>query len=133
MPERVRELISRSIHSIEALEVLLVLRGTVVRTWTAAQLASELRLPESAVVTALQALVLSQLALQASDESPLPYQYRLQQPEAEETVDELAKTYARNRVEVLMQISSNAIDRVRKGALKTFSDAFRLTGRKKDG
>lgn len=133
IPEQVRDLISRSLHSIEALEVLLVLRGPVVRTWTAAQLASELRLPESAVLAALEALIVRHLALQTSDAPPLQYQYRLQAPEAEETVVELAAIYAHNRVEVLMQISSNAIERVRRGALRTFSDAFRLPGRKKDG
>jgi hypothetical protein len=129
----VRELISRSVHSIEALEVLLVLRGPVMRSWTAQQLATELRLPEAALATALQALVASELALQLDDGAPLQYQYRLQVPEAEEAVERLAKIYAQNRVEVLMLISSNAIDRVRKGALRTFSDAFRLRGRKKDG
>jgi hypothetical protein len=133
IPESVRELISRSVHSIEELEVLLVLRGPVMRSWTAAQLASELRLPEGVLLTALQALVVSELALQLDDSPPLQYQYRLQVPEAEEAVEDLAEIYAQNRVEVLMLISSNAIERVRKGALRTFSDAFRLRGRKKDG
>jgi hypothetical protein len=133
IPESVRELISRSVQSIEALEVLLVLRGPVMRSWTAAQLASELRLPEGVLVSALQALVVSELALQVDDSRPLRYQYRLQVPEAEEAVEDLAEIYAQNRVEVLMLISSNAIDRVRKGALRTFSDAFRLRGRKNDG
>jgi hypothetical protein len=133
IPESVRELISRAVQSIEELEVLLVLRGPVMRSWTAAQLASELRLPEGVLVTALQALVVSELALQVNDSTPLQYQYRLQVPEAEEAVEDLAEIYAQNRVEVLMLISSNAIDRVRKGALRTFSDAFRLRGRKKDG
>jgi hypothetical protein len=133
MPESVRELIGRSIHSIEALEVLLLLRAPVTRSWTAEQLARDLRLPESMVVTALQALVVHQLALQIGEQSPLRYQYRLQGQESEKTIDELAEIYAQNRVEVLMQISSNAIDRVRKAALRAFSDAFRLSGRKKDG
>jgi hypothetical protein len=133
IPESVRELISRSIHSIEALELLLMLRGPVVRSWTAEQLARDLRLPENMVVSALQALVVNKLALQVGEQSLPKYQYRLQAPEAEQTIVELAELYAHNRVEVLMQISSNAIERVRRSALRTFSDAFRLPGKKKDG
>ena len=129
----VQALLRRSIHSIEELEVLLVLRGAVVRDWTAEELARELRLPENLVVSALQALVLGELAIQEGEGSPLHYQYDLQAPETEQVVAELAKTYAQYRLEVLMQISSNAIERVRKGALITFSDAFRLQNRKKDG
>lgn len=130
---RVKELLTASIHSLEELEVLLTLRGAVMRSWTATQLARELRLPEAMVVTALQALVLNKLALQVGEQSPLQYQYRLQEAEAEETVAELGETYRQLRLEVIMQISTNAINRVRQGALRTFSDAFRLPGGKKDG
>lgn len=133
IPAKVRELLRSSIRSIEELEVLLVLRGAVVRSWTSEQLGQELRLPEPMVVTALQALVLSKLAIQVGEQSPLQYQYRLQEPEAEEIVQELIDAYTRHRLEVLMQISSNAIERVREGALRTFSDAFRWPGRKRDG
>jgi hypothetical protein len=130
---RVQELLRGSIRSIEELEVLLVLRGAVVRDWTAEQLSRELRLPESAAASALSALVLGGLAIQVGEQPPLHYQYRLHAPETEEVVEELAKTYGHHRLEVLMQISSNAIERVRKGALTTFSDAFRLPSRRKDG
>jgi hypothetical protein len=133
IPAGVQQLLRSSIHSIEELEVLLTLRGAVVRSWTAAELARELRLTEAMMVTALQALILNRLALQVREESPQQYQYRLQESEVEEIVAELSKTYSSHRLEIIMQISSNAIKRVREGALRTFSDAFRLPGRKKDG
>lgn len=133
IPARVRELLRSSIRSIEELELLLVLRRPVTRSWSAEQLGQELRLPEPMVVTALQALVLSKLAIQVGERSPLQYRYRVQEPEAEQIVGELMDAYTQHRLEVLMQISSNAIERVREGALRTFSDAFRWPGRKRDG
>lgn len=132
IPPEVKELLRRAIHSIEELEILLVLRGAVMRSWTAEQLARELRLPEAMAASALQSLVVNKLALQVGIPAPQQYQYRLQPPEGEEAVAELVETYAQYRLEVLMQISSNAIERVREGALRTFADAFRFRGGRRD-
>jgi predicted transcriptional regulator len=131
IPARVRDLVRASLHSIEELEVLLKLHAG--GRWTVAQLSCELRLPESTIEAAVQALAQNKLATQVGAERPWHYVYAPQAPEVQQAVDELAATYAENRVPILMFISSTAIERVREGALKAFADAFRLSGRTKDG
>jgi DNA-binding HxlR family transcriptional regulator len=132
IPAQVCALIRASIHSLEELEVLLILYNERTRSWSAEQLSNELRISETLVVAALQALIVNKLAARVGDGTPPQYRYLVQDPDAEPIVDELARTYAHNRVPVLMQISSHAIERVRKGALKTFSEAFRWPGGKRD-
>jgi hypothetical protein len=133
IPSEVRELVGSSIHSLEELEVFLFMRGASTRDFSAEQLSRELRLQESMVVTALQPLVMRKLVMQVGVTSPLRYQYGPQAPQARQAADKLAELYADNRMEVLMLISGNAIERIRQGALRRFSDAFRFSGRKKDG
>jgi hypothetical protein len=130
IPARARELIRNSIHSLEALEALLWLRGAASRRWTAEQLARELRLPEARLTTALRNLVLGRL-IREGEESPRRYQYWPQEPGTAAAVDELAEAYESSRPEVLVSISSHAIERVRRG-LRTISDAFRPRANKKD-
>jgi hypothetical protein len=128
IPARARELIRTSIHSLEALEALLWLRGAASRRWTAAQLARELRLPEAGLTTALQNLVLGRL-IREGEESPRCYQYWPHEPGMAAAVDELAEAYQSSRPEVLVSISSHAIERIRRG-LRTISDAFRPANKK---
>jgi DNA-binding MarR family transcriptional regulator len=133
IPAQVCELIRASIHSLEELEILLMLHRERGRSWSAGQISSELRMSETLVVTALQALVANKLAARVGDATPLQHRYLSQGPQAEPVLEELARTYAQNRAPVLMQISSNAIERVREGALRRFSDALRVAGRKRNG
>lgn len=133
IPSEVRDLIGHSVHSLDELEVFLFLHGAFTRHFTAEQLARELRLQESMVITALQRLVMRKLVMQVGAIAPLRYQYGPQAPEARQAADQLAEVYADNRMEVLMLISGNAIERIRRGVLTRFSDAFRFSGRKKDG
>jgi hypothetical protein len=129
---QVSELIRACIHSLEELEVLLLLRSGGARGWSASQIASELQIVEPLALDALRALMEHELAGRVGTTTPPQFRYLAQDPERERAIEELARTCTHNRIPVLMRISSNAIERVRKGALRTFSDAFRGPGRKLD-
>ncbi len=130
IPPRVRELLVEKVRSIEELEILLWFRSNPAPC-SAAQLASELKLQATTTADALLRLLGNQMvdAQAAPDGTGL----FIPAEEAAPVVDELARTYESFRVEMLVLISGNAIRRVRHGALKTFSEAFRLRGDKKNG
>ena len=123
-----RELLSRHVRSIEALEVLVSLHGEGDQV-SAAILAQRLRLAPEATQTAVEELIQAGLA---TAEGAL-VRYHAGDPVLAERVGELVEVYGRQRVDLLVLISTNAMDRVRKGALRTVSEAFRVRGPKKDG
>jgi hypothetical protein len=57
--------------------------------------------------------------------------YRASSAELDRSVNALVDAYSNARVEILVFISQNAIGRVRKSALTTFAEAFKLQGPKK--
>jgi DNA-binding transcriptional ArsR family regulator len=130
IPVEVRELILDRLKSIEELEVLLLIRTDAPRAWTTEQLASTLKLPAASVEAALSALSANRLVTAQPDGT---HQYDAADAKTRLSVEMLAQVYAGSRVEILVFIATNAINRVRKGALQTFSEAFRLKGRKDDG
>jgi hypothetical protein len=130
IPPQVRELLIEKVRSIEELEILLWFRLNP-RPAMAVEIARELKLAATTTADALLRLVGNQLldvqltADGAGLFAPLS--------QAASVVDALAQTYEDFRVEMLVLISSSAIRRVRRGALETFSEAFRLRWDKKDG
>jgi hypothetical protein len=129
IPLEVRKLIQERIHSIEALEVLLMLYQQRVRALPLTEIAAQLRIGKASVEAALSELESTGLARRAAEEAvypPTPL-------ELERAIAGLLHTYEHFRVEILVMISKNAIGRVRNDALRTFAEAFRLGGKKKDG
>jgi RIO-like serine/threonine protein kinase len=129
IPDDVRHLIQERIHSIEALEVLLLLFQRHGQWLSMAAVAGELRIGESSVEAAVADLVSNGFVERDASAA----QYRLGATNTDHVVAKLLRTYEGARVEVLVMISRNAIGRVRNDALRTFAEAFRLGGRKKDG
>jgi predicted transcriptional regulator len=125
----VRALISASIRSIEELELLLLLRSRA-RPRPAPELARELGISESIAVFALQNLVQSRLLVQQSDSSPLSFSFAPQRRELSAAIEELAQVYEQSRLDLIVLISSGAIDRLRSG-MRDFSDTLGAKARKK--
>ncbi len=130
IPPRVQRLLVERVRSIEELEIVLWFRlhpgPCNIET-----IARELKLAKTTTADALVRLVGNQML----EAQPNADGTGLFAPAAQAAavVDELAKTYEDFRVETLVLISGNAIRRVRHGALKTFSEAFRLRGDKNHG
>jgi len=121
IPDRVVRLIGEHIHSVEQLEVLLLLRREPEREWTASDVAVELAtLPQSAA-DRLEDLARRGLLLKAGES----YRYDRSDHGRDAVVGELEDVYGRRRVSVIGLIFSKPSETIR-----TFADAFRI--RKED-
>jgi len=119
------------VTNYEQLEALLLLHGCPAQAWSVAAVAAALRTDPDSAASALDELASHQLvALTSGDHGP-QYQYSAAPDGVGATVDRLAQAYAQQRLEVVKQMSANAIDRLRSSAARTFSDAF-IFRRKKD-
>ena len=124
------ELLATSLRSVEEIDLLLCLHRQGEAS-TALELAGVVRLREASAVAALQNLVLSRLVVQEGDSSPLRYVFAPARAELRDAVDELARVYEDCRLDILLLISSKALERVRSGARRAFSDPNRPPERNK--
>jgi hypothetical protein len=127
LPAHVVELIREHIHSIEALEVVLLLRRDAPRSWTAPRLADELKASQNAIGATMPHLLESQIVGQEGSDARMRYVY-VAQGKLAQSVADLDQLYATDRFEVLQAIASNAISRVRKNARRAFPGVFRPGG-----
>jgi len=118
IPDTIERLIAEHIHSVEQLEVLLLLRRSA-RAWTAEEVAAELLTHRDSVAERLEDLTGRGFASRDGER----YAYAAGDAARDRAVDELAGYYARRRVTVIGLIFSKPSDTIR-----TFSDAFRLRG-----
>jgi predicted transcriptional regulator len=128
----VRELLQERVQSIEALEALLLLFREPERNFPDSEVASAIGIDVELVRAALEALEREGLVGRFPG-SPPTFRYQPANQRLGELVVQLAATYAAQRVDVLVMIANSAMGRVRKSALHTFSEAFRLRGPKKNG
>jgi len=127
--EKTRALLREAITSFEMLDIVLLMRGEPTVTWTTRSMADRVNVPEELVARALQELDAAGLVVACGAPSNPQFQYRPARPELSAAADALAADFAEHRVAVLSAMSTNAIERLRSGALTAFSDAFVL-GRK---
>jgi hypothetical protein len=123
IPEEIRSLLRDRIPSHEQLEVLLLMHSDPARQWAIEEFSDNLRISVILAEEAVQHLAAAGLvelfrqpgkALRAR--GPLPAYAGL--------VDRLAQVYRDARLEVVMLMSANAIERMRTGAVRAFADAF---------
>ena len=124
IPDDVARFITDYIDSVEQLEVLLLLRASGSKEWTAESIARELRINPESVATRL-ATMHAQGLLALVDEEGGVYRYEPASSNTDRVVRGLADTYSQRRVSVITLIFSKPSDSIR-----TFADAFRI--RKKD-
>jgi hypothetical protein len=133
IPDDVRALLRDHIESYEQLEVLLLLRREVGKTWAAERISGRLGISPALAADALAALRSSRLVVAHEDEPETRYVYAPGKASLVETVNRLASDYASARIEIVKLMSANAINRVRTGALRAFADAFVIRKDKDDG
>jgi hypothetical protein len=118
-PDQVRIFIEENIHSVEQLEVLLLLRQDRQKQWTAESVSQALYTPVAAAAMRLADLVSRHLA--KTDDSQQNYIYQPSSTELGNLIDELANVYRDRRVAVISLIYSKPNDHV-----KAFADAFKF-------
>ncbi|MBI4474162.1 MAG: hypothetical protein HY646_15940 [Acidobacteria bacterium] len=120
LPETVQQFITKYIHSVDQLEILLLLRNSPNREWTAAEVSRELFTQPDVAEMRLDELASNNLLIAKKTGDKSSYRYGAHGP-LDHAVSELAQTYPKFRVSIINLIFSKPIDKIR-----TFADAFRL-------
>ena len=120
IPKEVKRFIADHIDSVEALEVLLLLRDHPGRGWSAEEVSRELYTQTESAAKRLAELQSINL-LTATDEPNLLYRYSPGTDALDQIVSGLSKAYKERRVTVIGLIFSSPSDKIR-----TFADAFKI-------
>jgi DNA-binding HxlR family transcriptional regulator len=132
VPDDVRALLRERISSYEQLEILLALQNEPAGR-TGEELSSHLRIPSSLVASTLAELQARGLVQRQSLAPEAHYVYMPASPALGAAVAHLARLYVERPVTIMKIMSSNAIQRVRTGAVRAFADAFILRKDKDNG
>jgi hypothetical protein len=119
LPPEVERIIARHVHSVEQMEILLLLRKRR-EPWTADATARELRIDASSAQRRLEELTEAGFLTGADG----AFLYAVT-GELDRDVEQLQRCYTERRVAVITAIFSRPNDR-----LRSFSDAFRFKGGK---
>jgi hypothetical protein len=120
----VQRFVGAHITSIELLEVLLLLRRTEEREWTAAAVAREIGSSMMSIRDRLASLAARGFLIAREDGEELLYRYGPEE-DARPIIDDLAAAYRERRLTIINLIYARP-----QSDIETFSDAFRL--RKKE-
>lgn len=115
------------VESYEELELIVLLRRQRERDWTAEEAATELGLPTSACSAGLEAL--EQRGLIVKGALAQAFRYGPWSLEAAARLAQLDELYRNQRLSVVMLMSVNAIERLRRATLHRFADTLRLRDR----
>jgi predicted transcriptional regulator len=131
LPSRVADFMCERIHSIEQLEVVLLLHRVVDESWTVERIAQSLQIAESDAASALRHLTMEGI-LERNEQLGPGFRYAPAHKELAQSIDELVELYPRARVEIVMWISRCAMDRIRTAHVRAFAQAFLLKPPKGD-
>lgn len=115
-----RRLVVEQVHSIGALDLLVLMREDPGRWWTVDDVCNTLRCPPRWAVVHLEGMQEGGL-LEASGDAPRRYAFRPRDGQLGSAVDELAEAYSTRTGDVVKLIFS-----LPGPELRAFSDAFRL-------
>lgn len=124
LPDDVHRFLFQNIESVEQLEVLLLVRRTPERGYTAEEIARDLYSHPSSIAQRLGLLAGQGLLREVE---PGRFRYAPSSAELHRTVGCVADTYRERRVAVITLIASKPLENVR-----AFSDAFRIRRTKED-
>lgn len=122
LPPSTQALIATSIHSVAALELLLLLRRSPDTYWTATAAAATLGATEERMSAALESLQRHGLVEQARE--TVAFRYAPRNDADGQSVDMLASAYETQRLAVL-----DAVYAAGTGAIEAFAEAFRIRRR----
>jgi hypothetical protein len=118
-PELLKFIVS-GVHSIEQLEIMLLLRADCSRSWTTEQINSVIRSTEESISKRLEHLV-SQKLVRADSENPLTFRYDPATPILRNMAERLVEAYNTQRAEVTELIYNKPADNI-----VGFANAFKL-------
>ena len=121
------------ITSYEQLQTLLLLRQRRDGSLTTQSVAAILSVSESTAAEALEHLRRASLIEVLVARGTASFKYAPASIHLADLVDQLVDAWDLYQLTIMTLMSSNAIDRVRTGAIRTFADAFILGKKKTDG
>ena len=130
IPESVQRFLFEHIHSFEELEIVVLLNGDGSQRSTDKSIAEQLKIAVNLVADALKALR-NRGIVETLTESGTVFNVISANYKAE--LSEMMAVYERHRLEIVMLMSRNAIERVRTGAMRAFADCFFVGKRRGDG
>lgn len=119
-PDSARQFLSRYIHSLEQLELLLLLQGQPDRVWTVSQVYEIIRSSQGSLQKGLESFVKEGFFVEVEGTVPA-FRYAPRSEELRREVEQIAASYRLSRVRVIEAIFAPEIDPVQK-----FADAFKL-------
>lgn len=125
IPPEVHVLLREHVCTFEEIEILLLLLGDPRKPWSADAIVGALRLDWQTAIEALEALSRGGLIAERAGPDPA-FVYRPGNAGREAAIAWLAGCWKEGGVEIARILNANAIDRVRRSALRTFADAFLL-------
>lgn len=131
--DKTRTLLRDFITSFEMLEIFLLLHANAGRDWSAGEVTARVHIVDDLVARALESLSTRRLIRCSPPLPPGRFQYSPGNRELADAADELARDFTERRAAVLSTMSTNAIERLRSGALNAFADAFIFGSKRKDG
>ena len=128
LPSSTAEFIRKYIHSLEHIEILLLLQGSPQRDWTVDQVFEQVRSNVQSVESHLQQLRAQGFIEAAESSNPEAYRYRPASSELAAGVEDLAAIYKERRVTVIEHIFAEP-----PSPIQGFADSFRIRKDDKHG
>jgi hypothetical protein len=127
IPQIVQEFIQNYIESVDALEILLLLRDVPQKEWGSLAVSRALGFDPNAVATRLDKLKSAGLIRDRTVANERLYRYGPSTPEMALALNELAKLYPTYRVRIIGIIFSKPLNGIR-----TYADSFRSRHNEED-
>jgi len=123
IPNAVRRFVRQHVHELEQLEVLLLVHGVPAKFISVQEAARVLETEPELIASAFQHLAEHGLCIASSTEQTC-FRYAPTRPELAACVDQIGEIYAGARIDVLVLMSSYAMERIRNASLRAFAYAF---------
>ena len=127
IPKDIREFIGRYLPSVEHLEAFIVLQRNSTRSWNAAEMSAELRIPESTAADVLEELA-SDNFLDVKISNEILYRFNPATGSLEDLAARCADMYARQRIAIINTVTAASL-----GPMHDFAEAFRFKKGKAGG
>jgi hypothetical protein len=120
IPKDIREFVARYLPSVEHLEVFIVLQRNTTRSWSAPDMSTELRIPESTAENVLERLASDNL-LDVKISNEILYRFNPATAALETSAALCADLYVRERIAMINLVMAATL-----GPMHDFAEAFRI-------
>jgi predicted ArsR family transcriptional regulator len=120
IPKEIREFVARFLPSVEHLETFIVLQRNATRSWSASDVAAELRISQSAAEDVLEQLA-SDNFLDVKISNEIVYRFNPATDARRQASARCADFYQRERIAII-----NFVMTARLGPMHDFAEAFRI-------